>query len=47
MPEDAPPLRQETLLRLGAQLLLSPAQSGLARARAIAQRTAAERAGII
>ena len=43
MPEDAPPLRQETLLRLGAQLLLSPAQSGLAGARAMAQRTAAEK----
>ncbi len=30
MPEDAPALRQEYLLRLGAQILHSPAQRGLA-----------------
>ena len=33
MPEDAPALRQEYLLRLGAQILHSPAQRGLAGAR--------------
>ncbi len=34
MPEDAPALRQETLLRLGAQIRHSPARSGLDGARA-------------
>ncbi len=29
MPEDAPALRQESLLRLGAQIIHSPAQAGL------------------
>lgn len=43
LPEDAPPLRQETLLRLGAQLLPTPARDGQAGARAQAARTAAER----
>lgn len=42
MPEDAPAQRQENLLRLGAQILHSPARNGLAGARALAQRTAAE-----
>ena len=43
MPEDAPALRQEYLLRLGAQILHSPARSGLAGARALAQAAAAEK----
>lgn len=43
MPEDAPALRQEYLLRLGAQILHSPAQRGLAGARALAETTAAEK----
>ena len=43
MPEDAPALRQETLLRLGAQLMLSPARQGLAGARAAAKAAAAQR----
>ena len=34
MPEDAPALRQEYLLRLGAQIRHSPARNGLAGARA-------------
>ena len=41
MPEDAPALRQENLLRLGAQIQHSPARSGLAGARAMAAQTAA------
>ena len=41
MPEDAPALRQENLLRLGAQIIHSPARSGLAGARTLAQQTAA------
>ena len=41
MPEDAPALRQEYLLRLGAQIRHSPARSGLAGARALAAQTAA------
>ena len=41
MPEDAPALRQEYLLRLGAQIRHSPARSGLAGARALAAHTAA------
>lgn len=43
MPEDAPALRQESLLRLGAQLLLSPAREGLEGARRLARRSAAEK----
>ncbi|MGN0707701.1 MAG: pyridoxal-phosphate dependent enzyme [Faecalibacterium sp.] len=43
MPEDAPPLRQETLLRMGAKLLLSPARDGLAGARELAGITAAQK----
>lgn len=43
MPEDAPARRQENLLRLGAQILHSPAGSGLAGARSLAARTAAEK----
>ena len=42
MPEDAPALRQEYLLRLGAQILHSPAQRGLAGARTLAETTAAD-----
>ena len=42
MPEDAPALRQEYLLRLGAQILHSPARNGLACARALAESKAAE-----
>lgn len=42
MPEDAPALRQEYLLRLGAQILHSPARNGLAGARALAETKAAE-----
>lgn len=42
MPEDAPALRQENLLRLGAQILHSPARIGLAGARTMAQQTAAQ-----
>lgn len=42
MPEDAPALRQEYLLRLGAQILHSPARNGLAGARALAESKAAE-----
>ena len=41
MPEDAPALRQEYLLRLGAQIRHSPPRSGLAGARALAAQTAA------
>ena len=41
MPEDAPALRHENLLRLGAQIQHSPARSGLAGARAMAAQTAA------
>lgn len=43
MPEDAPAHRQESLLRLGAQILHSPAHSGLAGARALAAQTAVQR----
>lgn len=43
MPEDAPAMRQETLLRLGAQILHSPARDGLRGALALAQATAAEK----
>lgn len=43
MPEDAPAMRQEYLLRLGAQIMLSPARDGLRGARALAQKAAAER----
>ena len=42
MPEDAPALRQEYLLRLGAQILHSPARNGLAGARVLAESKAAE-----
>ncbi len=42
MPEDAPALRQEYLLRLGAQILHSSARNGLAGARALAESKAAE-----
>ena len=42
MPEDAPALRQENLLRLGAQILHSPARSRLAGARTMAQQTAVQ-----
>ena len=31
MPEDAPAMRQESLLRLGAQIIHTPAQAGLCR----------------
>ena len=41
MPEDAPALRQETLLRLGAQIRHSPASSGVNGARRLAAQTAA------
>ena len=41
MPEDAPALRQENLLRLGAQIIHSPARSGLSGARTLAAQTAA------
>ena len=41
MPEDAPALRQEYLLRLGAQIRHSPARSSLAVARALAGPPAA------
>ena len=34
MPEDAPAMRQESLLRLGAQIIHTPAQAGPAGARA-------------
>ena len=43
MPEDAPAMRQESLLRLGAQIIHTPAQAGLAGARALAKATAAEK----
>lgn len=42
MPEDAPALLQERLLRLGAKILHSPARGGMAGSRALAQKTAAE-----
>ena len=42
MPEDAPALRQEYLLRLGAQIVHSPSRLGLAGARAMAETKAAE-----
>ena len=42
MPEDAPAMRQESLLRLGAQILHTPAQAGPAGARAEAEAKAAE-----
>ena len=41
MPEDAPALRQETLLRLGAQIRHSPSRSGVNGARRLAAQTAA------
>ena len=41
MPEDAPALRQENLLRLGAQIQHTPARSGIAGARAAAAQLAA------
>ena len=43
MPEDAPAQNQERLLRLGAQILHSPARLGLAGARALAEKTAQQR----
>ena len=43
MPEDAPAMGQESLLRLGAQIIHTPAQAGLAGARALAKATAAEK----
>ena len=43
MPEDAPAMRQESLLRLGAQIIHTPAQAGLAGARALAKATATEK----
>ena len=43
MPEDAPAMRQESLLRLGAQIIHTPAQAGLAGARALVKATAAEK----
>ena len=43
MPEDAPALRQEQLLRLGAKILHVPARGGLSAARALARQTAAEK----
>ena len=43
MPADAPAMRQERLLRLGAQIIHTPAQAGLAGARALANATAAEK----
>ena len=42
MPEDAPAMRQESLLRLGAQILHTPAQAGPAGARAGAEAKAAQ-----
>ena len=42
MPEDAPALRQETLLRLGAQIQHSPSRSGAAGARRLAAQMAAD-----
>ena len=43
MPEDAPAMRQEQLLRLGAKILHVPARGGLSAARALARQTAAEK----
>lgn len=43
MPEDAPALRQEGLLRMGAKILHSPTRSGLQGARTMAEKTAAEK----
>ncbi len=43
MPEDAPALRQERLLTLGAKIMHSPARDGLAGARQLAAGLAAER----
>ena len=43
MPEDAPALRQEQLLRLGAKILHVPARGGLSAARALARQIAAEK----
>ena len=43
MPEDAPALRQEQLLRLGAKILHVPARGGLSAARTLARQTAAEK----
>lgn len=43
MPEDAPALRQENLLRLGAKIRLSPAEDGARGARAMAKRLADEK----
>ena len=42
MPEDAPALRQETLLRLGAQIQHSPSRSGAAGARRLAAQMDAD-----
>lgn len=43
MPEDAPALRQENLLRFGAKIELSPAKAGGSGARALAKRLAEEK----
>ena len=43
MPEDAPAMRQESLLRLGAQILHTPGEAGRAGARAEAEAKAAEK----
>ncbi len=43
MPEDAPAMRQESLLRLGAQVIHTPAQAGPAGARVRAKELAAEK----
>lgn len=42
MPEDAPAIRQEYLLRLGAKITLSPARGGLRAARDTAKNIAAQ-----
>lgn len=47
MPEDAPALRQETLLRLGAQIQHSPSRSGAAGARRLAAQMAPTTTGTI
>ena len=41
--EAVPAMRQESLLRFGAQIIHTPAQAGLAGARALAKATAAEK----
>lgn len=43
MPEDAPALRQEGLLRMGAKILHSSTRSGLQGARTMAEKTATEK----